>query len=225
MLNLKRYAFTLAEILLALTIVGIIASLVMPSLLKDMQAKARMSLLKSTLIGLDDTIHREIAQKRSEDIENLDIYRNPQDFLDKLSDAVEGNAFAASYKNYNGGNAAVVIPNANILLKNGVGIGISNDEEHRISKIVVDLTASEPPNTVGIDYFIAGMAWDEDLERGVHVGDVHGYIDGVLHVVTEEGQQEETENGLRAACLGGDAESCFRLVEIVGYDHNYLNNL
>ena len=225
MLNLKRYAFTLAEILLALAIVGIIASLVMPLLLKDMQAKARMSLLKSTLIGIDDTIHKEIAQKRSEDIEDLDIYRNPQDFLDKFNDAVEGDAFAGSYKNYNGVVSNVEIPDASVLLKNGVGIGILNDEDYRISKIVIDLNASAPPNTVGIDYFIAGMAWDEDLERGIHVGDVHGYIDGVLHVVTEDGEDEETEDALRTACLGGIAESCFRLVEIVGYDYNYLNNL
>ena len=38
MLRKKKHAFTLAEVLLALVIVGIIAGLVLPSLLKDMQA-------------------------------------------------------------------------------------------------------------------------------------------------------------------------------------------
>lgn len=225
MLKPKRCAFTLAEILLAVVIVGIIAGLVMPSLLKDMQAKARMSSLKSTLIGIDDTIHREIAQKRSEDINDLDIFRDPQEFLDKFNDAAEGDAFANSYKNYNGAAVNVDIPAARKLLKNGVGIGISNDSEHRISNIVIDLTAAEPPNTVGIDYFIAGMTWDEDINRGIHVGDVHGYVDGVLHVVGDEEGGAESVDGLRNSCLGGSAQSCFRLVEVVGYDHNYLNNL
>ena len=153
MFNRKRYAFTLAEILLAVVIVGIVAGLVMPSLLKDMQTKARMGNLKSTLIGIDDIIHKEIVQKRSEDITNLDIYKNPQDFLNKFNNAVEGNAFAVSYNNYNGTNVQVENPEASILLKSGVGLGILNDEEHRLSKIIIDLTGSEPPNTIGIDYF------------------------------------------------------------------------
>lgn len=212
----KKSAFTLAEILLTLVIVGVVAGLVLPSLLKDMQAKSRMNLLKSTLIGVDDVIHKEIAQKRSEDIIDLDIHNNPQLFLQKLNVAPAGTAFSNAYKNYNGNAVVVSIPAGNgVLLQNGVGIGIINDADNKLSHIIIDVTGEKPPNTVGIDYFIAGMTWEEDLTRGIHVGDVHGYINGTL------GDNDNVAN-LRASCMGGGAEACFRLVELTGYEPEFL---
>ena len=226
MLKNKKSGFTLAEILLALVIVGIIAGLVLPSLLKDMQSKSRMGILKSTLVGIDDVIHREIAEKRTEDIANLDIYRDPQEFLKKFNDAVVGTPFADTYKNYNGtivpnvGNLTKNELNGKILLKNGVGIGIRNPkagEAHRYTLIVIDVTGEAPPNTVGIDLFTAQLIWDEDLNNGIHVGDVHGLPNGGANGT-------ESEAGLKTACLAGNPASCFRLAELTGYDNEFLEN-
>ena len=217
MLKNKKHAFTLAEVLLALVIVGIISSLVLPSLLKDMQAKSRMNILKSTLVGVDDVIHREIAQKRSEDIINLDIYNNPQSFLDKFNNAISGTAFATSYQNYNGTPVNVNIPVSSILLQNGVGVGIINQPENRCSAVIIDVTGEKPPNTVGIDYYQAKLFWDEDLTNGIHVGDVHGYI-----TTGEDGT--ESEASYKTSCLNGDPAACFRLVELTGYDPDFLDN-
>lgn len=216
MLRKKKHAFTLAEVLLALVIVGIIAGLVLPSLLKDMQAKSRMGILKSTLVGIDDLIHKEIAQKRSEDIINLDIYNNPQLFLNKFNNAVSGTAFASSYQNYAGSEVTVNVPANSILLQNGVGIGIINQEDERCSDIIIDVTGEKSPNTVGIDYFVAKFFWDEDLTKGIHVGDVHGYI-------TLGADGNESVGSYKTLCLNGDPAACFRLVELKGYDPDYLD--
>ena len=219
----KKRAFTLAEILLALIIVGIVAGLTLPSLLKDMQSKSRMNLLKSTFVGIDDYIHKDIAHKRSEDIINLDVYVNPQLFLSKFNVAPSGEPFAASYKNYNGQQVNCITDfsgarSGKILLQNGVGIGIKNPEASsgdRFTTIVVDLTGEKAPNTVGIDYFVAKLFWDEDLDKGIHVGDVHGFTDSL-------GNTAESENALRTACFNGNGKSCFRLVELTGYDPDFL---
>ena len=217
MLKIKKHAFTLAEVLLALIIVGIISGLVLPSLLKDMQAKSRMNILKSTLVGIDDAIHREIAQKRSEDIINLDIYNSPQLFLRKFNNAVSGTAFASSYQNYNGTVVNVAVPEGSILLQNGVGVGILNNKTEGYTTVVIDVTGEKPPNTVGIDYYTAKMFWTEDLEKGIHVGDVHGFI-------TADADGNESEAGYKTSCLGGDSDACFRLVELTGYDPDFLDN-
>ena len=219
----KLRAFTLAEILLALVIVGIVAGLALPSLLKDMQSKSRMNLLKSTLIGIDDYIHKDIAHKRSEDIINLDVYTNPQLFLSRFNVAPTGEPFATSYKSYKGQPVNCITDfsgarSGKILLQNGVGIGIVNPQStssDRFTTIVIDLTGDKYPNTVGIDYFVAKLYWDEDLSKGIHVGDIHGFSDSL-------GNAQESETALRNACLEGNAKSCFTLIELTAYDPDFL---
>ena len=220
MLNFKKSAFTLAEIMLTLLIVGIVAGLVLPTLLKDMHSKSRMALMKSTILSIDEMIQKDIAQKRTQDITKLEIFNDTQDFLRQFDIASSGVPFANSYKNYNGGNAAVTIPANSVLLKNGVGIGVVQrlyDKES--SAIVIDLTGENQPNTAGIDYFIAEMTWEDDFDNGWHLGDIHGYINGGVELGDGE---SETHEGLKASCQGGNASACYRYAELLGFEHNYI---
>ena len=235
MFNKKIYknGFTLAEVLIAVTIVGVIAVLTIPSLLKNSQEKARMTLLKGTVANLSNAVQAEMTRHRATEVPATDIYKNPQAFLEKFEIAKSGTPFATSYKRYSDAQTAqdVLIPDNNtegqysVLLKNGVGLGIVNDKDNSTTSVVIDLTGSDKPNMVGADYYILKIEWYEDIKSwgddttgienynsSTRAGEVSSYkIDGA------------TGGALKAECLNGNGAACFRMVELSGYDPQYLD--
>lgn len=218
MRNKNKSAFTLAEVLLTIIVIGILATLIIPGLLKDIHAKSRISLLKSTLISIEDTIHKEITEQRTDDISLTNIVSNPENFLAKFDTASEGTPFADSYKSYNGTDIEnATIPETSVVLKNGVGIGIVNNlYDIEATGIVIDVNGAESPNIAGADYFIAEVIWNEDTDNGLFAGDIHGYLNGAA-------EGDETNAGLKTLCKAGNAAACFRLIELTGYDPKYID--
>lgn len=218
MKNNQKIAFTLAEVLLTLVVIGILAGLVIPGMLKDIHAKSRMSILLSTVLSIEDMIHKEIAEQRTDDISITNIVTSPANFLAKFDTASSGTPFADSYKSYDGTNIEnATIPDSSVVLKNGVGIGIENNlYSVNATGIVIDVNGEESPNIVGVDYFIAEVLWDNDPDNGLFAGDIHGYINGA-----DAGT--ETNAGLKTSCRAGNAAACYRLAELTGYNPEYID--
>ena len=216
----KRNGFTLGEILLAVLIVGIVAVLTLPSLIKDTTQKARMSLLKSTIGNISNAVQAVLVKERTNDVTDTDVYKDPQEFLKTFDAAEAGTPFAASYKRLSDSQnaAGVLIPSnsgqnqAAYLLKSGVGLGIVNDSDQSISYVVIDLTGKDKPNIVGVDYFLLKIDWYDDESKYVRSGDVTAFKD-----------ENETKEGLKTSCKGGNGADCYRLVELSGYDPHYLD--
>lgn len=218
----KKYGFTLGEVLVAILIIGIIAVLALPSLIKSLQEKSKMALLKNTVATIGATVQNELTQFRTTEIPSTDIYKNPKIFIKKLSGTKSGKPFAASYRRYSDSKTAedVLIPSddnegqAVILMKNGVGIGIVNDTENSRTSFVVDVTGEDKPNMVGVDYFILKLEWEDG--NGHRAGDVTSYDNGGT-------AGSETAQSLKTSCYGGNGAACFRMVELSAYDPSYLN--
>ena len=220
MVMIKKRGFTLAEVLLAVTIVGVIAALTIPSLLKNTHEKSRMALLKGTVASVSNVIQSEMLKQRTTEITSTEIYKNPKAFLEKFELAKSGKPFGTTYKRYSDATETndVLIPEeesetqASVLLKNGVGLGIVNDKENSTTSVVVDLTGSDKPNMVGVDYYIMKIEWYDDETSGIRAGDVTSYkIGGV------------TGAALKTECTGGNGAACFRMAELSGYDPQYLD--
>lgn len=222
MVNTKRCGFTLGETLAAMLIVGVIAILSLPSLMRNIQEKNRMSLLKGTVASIGNVIHGELTRQRTDEITSTDIYKNPKEFLQKFTGAKSGKPFATSYKRYSDSKVAqdVLIPSDNnedqavLLLKNGVGIGVVNDKENSKTSIVVDVTGEDKPNMVGVDYFILKVEWYDG--NGYRAGDISSYENGGAEGV-------ESSEGLKTSCLDGNGAACFRMVELSSYEPRYLH--
>lgn len=218
----KRYGFTLGEVLLAILIVGIIAVLTLPSLVKNMHEKSRMSLLKNTIANISNVIQNEFTKYRTTDITNTDIYNDPKAFLENFDVAKSGVPFASSYGRFSKtGSETIIIPvdgqenQAALLLKNGVGIGIINDETTSTTSVIVDLTGDKKPNKVGADYFVFKIEWDDDYTKGIRAGDISSFENGGA-------SGTESNESLTTACKNGNGAACFRLVDLSNYDANYL---
>ena len=222
MLLTKKDGFTLGEVLLAVFIVGVIAVLSLPSLNKDINEKSRMSLLKGTVSTISDVVQMELTKSRTTEIQDTDIYKNPQMFMKKFKGTKSGAPFASSYKRYSDSKVIsdILIPSndkegqAVLLLANGVGVGLVNDEENSRTSFVIDVTGADKPNMVGVDYFIVKLALNDG--NGCRAGDITSYTNGGAEGV-------ESGSGLKDSCLAGNGAACYRMVELSGFDPKYLD--
>ena len=222
--NSKKFGFTLGEVLLAVLITGVIAALTIPSVMKDIQQKTRMNLLKGMVGNFSNVVQSELTRTRTTEITDTDIHNNPKAFLERFDYNPTGRPFAATYKRYSDLKAVngVLIPSngtenqAVIALKNGVGLGIINYPENRNSAIIIDVNGDKEPNIIGADYFIFKMEWDDNFEKGYRSGDFSSYENG-----GSEGT--ETNEGLKTACKDGNGAACFRLVQLTSYEPGYLD--
>ena len=56
MIKIKHKAFTLSEVLITLAVVGTLAALVVPGLIKDYNSKANMAMLQNMVANLQSAV-------------------------------------------------------------------------------------------------------------------------------------------------------------------------
>lgn len=230
---IKKHGFTLAEVLLSIVIIGVIAVLTLPSLLNNIHQKTRMNLLKGVVATVNDAVQKEFTKERTTDITLTDIYKDPEAFLEKFELAKAGEPFGTEYKRYSDAKVTndVLIPNKNTdnqataLLKNGVGIGIVNDIDNRTTSVVVDLTGNDKPNMVGSDYYIFKIEWDDDIHEWGDDTNGESNYNSTTRAGTVGSYKigGATGSELKNECTAGNGAACFRMAELSGYDPNYLD--
>lgn len=225
MIKIKQGAFTLSEVLITLAIVGILAMIVLPGLIKDSNNRAMMSNLQSTIANVTNAVQNEIVRTGAKDLADTNLYKDPEEFLKTLDPVkTEGNAPLIYYPD--GGYKAVSGTyqtgiaggnyNASAILKNGVALAIvtrtANGKKYTGAKDVVmismDLNGKNDPNIIGVDMFEMELARLSDTDNGIHMGDPVEYSDNKATTRTD--------------CLNGTPLACYDLVVLSGFNPNYL---
>ena len=225
MIKIKKNAFTLPEVLITLAVVGALAALVIPGLIKDANSRAMTALLQSTIANLNDAVANELVRSRASNIKDTLIYSDPAEFLadnfdvEMTCDSSQGTlCFASSYKNLNGDTISVTVNNP-VLLKNGAAININenNYDGSNLSgqEVLIDLNGSKEPNIFGIDMFSVIIFLSTATKSTLwHMGDVGSY----------SGEDEKTlKSYCKKATDVGDTFNCYALLERSGFDPNYLD--
>lgn len=223
MIKIKKDGFTLSEVLITLAVVGTLAVMVLPGLIKDANNKAMVTLLQSTLSNISSAIQTEVVNTRTSNLEDTDIIKNPEAFFKKYLDVkrVCTNANPcmytstnsdSKYKNYNtlnGGTISASSHNTTILLNTGVAVGVQGNT------IAIDLNGLSDPNTVGIDRWIFDIQKKTDLNADppTHAGEMGG----------RESYKNASKATLKSNCRGGIAPACYTLLERSGFDPDYIN--
>lgn len=223
MIKIKKDGFTLSEVLITLAVVGTLAVMVLPGLIKDANNKAMVTLLQSTLSNISSAIQTEVVNTRTSNLEDTDIIKNPEAFFKKYLDVkrVCTNANPcmytstnsdSKYKNYNtlsGGTISASSYNTTILLNTGVAIGVQGNT------IAIDLNGLSDPNTVGIDRWTFDIQKKTDLNANppTHAGEMGG----------RESYKNASKATLKSNCRGGIAPACYTLLERSGFDPDYIN--
>lgn len=239
MIKIKRAGFTLAEVLITLAVVGTVAILVLPGLIKDTNNKAMMANLQSAVSTLNNAVQNELITKGARTIDDTDIKSAPETFLQTLdvSRISKTDTFADSYKSMNGTAVTVPSVDAAATLKNGVAIGLkkftnpnaniyTGNNTNMCDIVYIDTNGKNSPNIAGVDLFILKLSWgntllipgkDLDLE---HLGDLGAFPGGTVGSSTGNPSNSQ----LKTNCKGGNAAACYLLAERTGFDPNYIEN-
>lgn len=232
MIKMKN-GFTLSEVLITLTVVGVLAALVIPGLIKDTTNRAMIASLQGTVGNLTNAVQNELVRTGSKDISTTDIYLKPDEFLKNLNairTAKDGSLFpSVQYTNYNKGAFTANSCKASAMLKNGVRIcHVDNDgpaygKDMTNSKVwqqyLIDVNGPDGPNVSGLDLF-GVVVYNTDTMNS-HVGDVGGiYLD---YIPSEEAEKHDAKK-CKSNASSTSAFNCYLLLEQSGFDPKYLEN-
>lgn len=171
-MGFKKIGFTLAEVLITLTVVGIVATLTIPTLVDNVNKKINAAKIKNISASIQQIASEELVSHRTNDLRRTS-FSNPGSLLstDNFSVAKtysDSSPWSNNYKTINGTSSNVIsgFCSSNyrtVLLKSGdlvaycytgSGSSIIGSNDYSIGKFLVDINGRKKPNIIGKDVFI-----------------------------------------------------------------------
>ena len=159
--NKHQNAFTLAEVLITLTILGIIAAITIPNLVNTWRKHARTAQLKEAYSLINQAVKLSIAENGPvntwNNLNNNDNQRNlERDYLAPYLKVEKIYTFNGKkiweVKNIRGNVDQTLY--SGLLLQNGMRITSNGDTANGIIKLFVDVNGKQGPDTYGNDVFL-----------------------------------------------------------------------
>ena len=229
-MSMKKSAFTLGEVLIALSVIALVAILTVPSLLGDVAAKQRMTKLANTVSNLDYAVERYMQKEGINSFtaqEEFDDFHY-EDFLDTKEEGTMAD-YNNKYKTLNGGNGNFhfqmgwhLMTPIRILANGSTAFERPYSQYY---EYFVDVNGTDAPNIIGLDAFIFRIYY-QDVVEDIKDPSTEEVIDHKTIVkagtVTGYPQGKEPAGDLRNLCRNGDAIACFTLAEKYNFAYNYL---
>ena len=177
----KFKGFTLAEVLITLGIIGVVAALTLPSLIQNYQKQVWVQQLKKTVSVFENGFKKAMADDGVDKLQDTELWQsvgscngdvsnaNCNEFFNKLQKyfKVEYNpGYSKSYSTFN--NGAPLINKADIYLPSGVQFGFSGISKtpaggvygphNPLGTIVLDVNGDKKPDKIGRDVFMFGIS-------------------------------------------------------------------
>lgn len=190
---MKKRAFTLAEVLITLGIIGVVAALTMPSLLAEHQKKVLETQLKKFSSATQQGLKLAMAKGEVDSLFDLGVNSDaaikafiiPMFSFTKDCTGSPANCFANSYTNLNGNNIAVYADaQAPCIVSTSGAIACfkfsATDPAFvwvnpmiadyayvpgQLGYIIVDINGKKSPNKLGRDLFVIGFNNDGTLDN------------------------------------------------------------
>ena len=166
----KFNAFTLAEVLVTLGIIGVVAAMTMPTLISNHQKTVYVTQLKKVYTELSQAAKRAINDSNAVSLDetrfNFNVAGASSNFLKTYFNVAQDcgttltPCFAESYKYINGTDFVVSEPQAAVSLASGASISVfenwfsyRDNGDHGYMNMNIDINGAAPPNIVGRDMF------------------------------------------------------------------------
>lgn len=181
MINIiKKYAFTLAEVLITLGIIGVVAAMTIPTLISKYHEKQTYIRLKETHSIIAQALRSVEEEYGTPDDWNLsqETYK-PEDSLKiakilltsvKVAQdcGVKANSscmYTGRYKYLNGNDASPYGTYGiyKIVLMNGTSVSFGVFNEDQLIEFFIDTNGATPPNQIGRDFFAFGYFKNKGL--------------------------------------------------------------
>lgn len=168
--SLKKTAFTLAEVLITLGIIGVVAAMTMPSLIQNYQEKATVTKLKKcySLVSqayvsiLNDEGGSDTLQA-GDDLEMMEKFgkylkyqktcgRNKGCFPNVTYKSVTGNGYS-KWEDYTTDRSRAILTDGTLIMFNKSALWRGNEGNYLYAQIYVDINGFKGPNQLGRDFF------------------------------------------------------------------------
>ncbi len=166
-LAMTNVAFTLAEVLITLGIIGIVAAMTLPALITKYQKQVTVTKLKKVYSALSQSV--ELSKVEYGDIRDWDWTLNTKDFFEKyLSKKLSVVKYCAPHESgcwnsdgklyylYGSGNDPSIPNLPRIVLSDGTFVAITKQDNSHIH-FMIDLNGQKSPNRYGKDCFAMTM--------------------------------------------------------------------
>lgn len=156
---MKKYGFTLAEVLVTLGVIGVVAAMTLPSVIKNYQKKVASTRVKSAYSQLLQAIQR--SEVDNDEIKSWDFELSNADFTQKyIEPYFKGMNLCTNIE-----KCPIGISSANsdrrYFLNNGTQIDIHI--RANIMYVLVDIDGPKGKNTMGYDWFY--FTYTNDLNK------------------------------------------------------------
>lgn len=168
--SLKKAAFTLAEVLITLGIIGVVAAMTMPSLIQNYQEKATVTKLKKcySLVSqayvsiLNDEGGSDTLQT-GDDLEMMEKFgkylkyqktcgRNKGCFPNVTYKSVTGNGYS-KWEDDTTDRSRAILTDGTLIMFNKSAMWGGNEGNYLYAQIYVDINGFKGPNQLGRDFF------------------------------------------------------------------------
>ena len=165
-----RKGFTLSELLMALTIVGVIAVLTVPVMMNNIHNKMFATQVKNMVATIEQLAQDQLIVHRTRDLSDTD-FGDPEKLLTDKHFAITKTCTAqtslkdcwkttatgkdkVTYKNIANGGTPYIYPLKTVILKNGVIMTIFPAfENDGYFDVEIDINGNDKPNIAGRDLF------------------------------------------------------------------------
>ena len=233
----RKTAFTLAEVLITLAIIGIVAAMTMPTLIQHFQKKSletqtqRFYSMMSQAVkqymadyGVDDLRHTPLASDNYEDTGSPEAIASIRDFVTKYlkvakeCDHDANDCFVPEYQLWNG-SKDVFFTEANYdyrrdyVLADGsvIRIGYDGGGERPVG-LYVDVNGKKGPNRVGYDLWFMDIFWDGVVDESGATPECRGreHPEWCYYSSLQEAREDRFSVGsISVSCKDGAYGGCF----------------
>lgn len=203
-------AFTLAEVLITLGIIGVVSAITMPSLIKSYQKKAASTRIKADYSILMQAIQR--SEVDNNELKTWDFSKTTDDFAKTYFEPYFKGLKRSSVQD---GCYGISRNDARYLLPNGSCLAILNSNGNLY--VSIDINAKQLPNKWGSDKFYFTTTADMRLMP-------HGWVDGITREQAKNGYNYHgTAYSCKASPIHDNAQEktrygCFSLLMLDGWE-------
>lgn len=228
--------FTLAEVLVTLGIIGVVAAMTIPTLIQEHQKRALATATKKFYSTMSQAVRTYMAEEGVDDLRNTPLARDNYDdsaspeaissirnFVTKYLKVVKecdydaNDCFAEEYKNFDGSDSNFTtesnwIRRRDYVLSDGsiMRIGYSTSP----IELFVDVNGKKGPNRVGYDLWSMSIFYDGTIDESSITPECRRDKDDCLFVSSsiEEWREyrfEDCKNGQYGGCFGHFIENNF----------------
>lgn len=177
--NIRKNAFTLAEVLVTLTIIGVVAAMTIPALMNNYQRDVYVTSLHKVYNELDQALQRRMTDSTANDLTQAGLtsqnavntwvessFKFTQKCQENITPCMDSRTNYKKLESQDLGNTLNANNNAPFyLLDNGAAIRITYDyDPDKVLNILVDINGPEKPNILGRDLFYMAAYNNGDLD-------------------------------------------------------------